>query len=154
MSALFFAIFLFLLGASRGPVVAGRVRSNCALFAVSVAFLVLAGCGSTGSGGGWGDQKPSISASGSSSGQPQSKVVVAGQSVTFDVTAAGTGPLTYQWYMDGKPITGATASSYIISAATPDENGEVFTAAITNAAGTVMSGPATLTVNTPAVIVT
>jgi hypothetical protein len=70
------------------------------------------------------------------------------------VTAAGTGPLAYQWYADGKPITGATASSYTISATTADENGEVFTAAITNAAGTVMSGAATLTVNTPAVIVT
>jgi len=137
-----------------GPLVAARLRSNCVLFVVSVAFLVLAGCGSAGSGGGWGDLKPSISSSGSSSGQPASKVVVAGQPVTFDVTAAGTGPMTFQWYANGKPIAGATGSSYTISTTTADENGEVFTVAVTNAAGTVTSAAATLTVHIPAVIVT
>ena len=137
-----------------GSSVRGRICFSCVLGFAFITSLTLSGCGSTGSGGGWGDQKPSITGSGSASGQPQSKTVVAGQSVTFAVTAAGTGPLTYQWYEDGKPISGATGSSYAINSTTASENGEVFTVAITNAAGTVMSQVATLTVNTPAVIVT
>jgi PKD repeat protein len=52
---------------------------------------------------------PSITA------QPQSQTVTAGQSVTFNVTAAGTAPLSYQWYKDGTAISGATSSSYSIS---------------------------------------
>jgi hypothetical protein len=129
-----------------------RFRSFWFFVAINLVLVALSGCGSTGSGGGWGDQKPAIS--GTSSGKSQSKVVVAGQSVTFDVNATGTSPFTYQWYMDGKAISGAAGSSYTIAATTPDENGEIFTVSVTNAAGTVMSPPATLTVNTPAVIVT
>jgi uncharacterized protein (TIGR02145 family) len=47
--------------------------------------------------------------------QPQSQTVVAGQSVTFSVTATGTAPLLYQWYKDSTAISGATSSSCTLS---------------------------------------
>src|SRR5204863_3008235 len=43
---------------------------------------------------------------------PQSLTVVQNQNATFDVTATGTGPLSYQWRFNGVDIGGATQSSY------------------------------------------
>jgi uncharacterized protein (TIGR02145 family) len=47
--------------------------------------------------------------------QPKSDTVFTGQSVTFTVTATGTAPLTYQWYIGGTAILGATSTSYLIT---------------------------------------
>jgi uncharacterized protein (TIGR02145 family) len=47
--------------------------------------------------------------------QPLSQTVTAGQSVTFSVTAAGTGSLAYQWYKNGAAISGATSWVYSLS---------------------------------------
>ena len=44
--------------------------------------------------------------------QPVSAATSAGSTAPFSVVATGTGPLTYQWYANGTPITGATAASY------------------------------------------
>jgi hypothetical protein len=40
--------------------------------------------------------------------QPESRTVVAGDSVMFSVTASGTPPLAYQWSFNGTFIQGAT----------------------------------------------
>jgi len=40
------------------------------------------------------------------------QVVYPGQTTTFEVTASGTGPFTYQWRLDGVDVPGATTSSY------------------------------------------
>ncbi|MBR5977680.1 MAG: immunoglobulin domain-containing protein, partial [Verrucomicrobia bacterium] len=50
-------------------------------------------------------KKPTIST------QPKSQTVTEGNDVTFTVTANGS-ELSYQWYMDGSPINGATSASY------------------------------------------
>jgi len=42
--------------------------------------------------------------------QPVSQVACIGEPITFSVDASGTG-LTYQWYKNGEPIAGATASN-------------------------------------------
>jgi sugar lactone lactonase YvrE len=48
--------------------------------------------------------------------RPLSRNVAPGQSVTLSITATGNG-LSYQWFKNGGPIAGATASSYQIASA-------------------------------------
>jgi hypothetical protein len=56
--------------------------------------------------------------------------------LTLSVTVSGTGPFTYQWYLNGTAIAGATASTYT---ATADGS---YTVAVTNSAATVTSSTA------------
>src|SRR5205807_711649 len=78
--------------------------------------------------------------------QPASQTVSAGQKATFTVTATGTAPLSYQWQKNGTAIGGATAASYTTPATTAADNGNQFTVVVSNAAGSVTSGAAALTV--------
>jgi HYDIN/CFA65/VesB-like, Ig-like domain/Cep192 domain 4/Immunoglobulin domain/Immunoglobulin I-set domain len=79
--------------------------------------------------------------------QPASKTVIAGQTATFSVTASGTAPLTYQWKKNGTALNGATSSSYTTPATTTSDSGAQFSVTVTNTAGNIDSGAATLTVN-------
>jgi hypothetical protein len=79
--------------------------------------------------------------------QPTSATVIAGQTATFSVVAAGTAPLTYQWKMNGTAISGATSTSYTSPATTTGNSGEQFTVTVTNGSGNITSNAATLTVN-------
>jgi hypothetical protein len=81
--------------------------------------------------------------------QPASVTVPLGQTATFSVTATGTGTLTYQWYKNGAPITGANSSTYTTPPTVAGDSGAVFTVVVSNSAGSVTSGPATLTVQLP-----
>lgn len=78
--------------------------------------------------------------------QPASAGIVEGQSATFSVIATSTTPATYQWSRDGVAIAGATAATYTVTTSDTALQGSVFTVAVTNAADTVLSAPATLTV--------
>ena len=80
--------------------------------------------------------------------QPVSISILTGQTATFSVTATGTAPLAYQWKMNGTAIAGATGSTYTTPTETTSNNGAQFTVAVSNAAGTVISNAATLTVTT------
>ncbi len=86
------------------------------------------------------NQAPSIST------QPVSTTECVGNNVTFDVTATGTGTLTYQWQLDGVNISGATGSSYAISGVTAGDAGN-YTCVVTDGCGTISSNTATLTIN-------
>src|SRR6266478_2013892 len=79
--------------------------------------------------------------------QPASQTVTAGQTASFSVAAIGTAPLTYQWQKNSVAISGATSSSYTTPATTSSDNGTLFTVVVSNTAGSVTSGAATLTVN-------
>jgi hypothetical protein len=79
--------------------------------------------------------------------QPASQTVNAGQAATFSVAATGTAPLTYQWQKNGAAITGATATSYTTPVTTTADSGESFRVVVSNAAGSMTSNSATLTVN-------
>ncbi len=81
--------------------------------------------------------------------QPQPQTVTAGQTATFAVVAAGTAPFSYQWRRNGTAISGATGASYTTPATVLGDNGAAFSVVITNAAGSVASGNAALTVNAP-----
>ena len=77
---------------------------------------------------------------------PSNQSVNSGQTATFSVLASGSAPLSYQWQRDGVDISGATGASYTTPATTLADDGAVFRCRITNAAGSVTSGSATLTV--------
>jgi kumamolisin len=77
-----------------------------------------------------------------------SQTVTVGQSVTFSVTAAGTGTLTYQWYMNGTAISGATSASYTIPSTATGSAG-TYSVIVTDPFGSTTSSSFTLTVNQP-----
>jgi len=78
--------------------------------------------------------------------QPIDRTVSAGKTAKFSVTVTGTTPLTYQWRKNEVNISGATKSSYITPPTVSADNGSLFSAVVTNRAGSVTSNPATLTV--------
>ena len=83
--------------------------------------------------------------------QPSSLTVLQNATAAFSVTATGTQAPTYQWQLNGTPIPSATLASYSISSAQAANAGS-YTCVVTNAAGSVTSSAATLTVNIPATI--
>jgi len=78
--------------------------------------------------------------------QPTNATVTVGQSATFTVTATGTAPLTYQWFMNGGAV-GTNSSTYTISQTTLGQTGAQIYVKVTNAASTATSQTVTLTVN-------
>ncbi|MFZ1614337.1 MAG: SUMF1/EgtB/PvdO family nonheme iron enzyme, partial [Holophaga sp.] len=76
--------------------------------------------------------------------QPQAKTVVAGEAATFTVTATGTAPLHYAWTKDGATV-GTDAASCAIASTQPAHAG-IYAVTVTNAAGSVPSQAAPLTV--------
>jgi hypothetical protein len=78
--------------------------------------------------------------------QPLSVNVAPGEEVDLQVTTGSSQVApTYQWYLNGVAISGANAPLYIISGASSTNAGS-YTVALTNAAGTVTSSAATVTV--------
>ena len=80
--------------------------------------------------------------------QPQSKTIQQGQSATLSVTATGTTPLSYQWYIGSSgntsnPISGATGPSTTVTLANN------YWVRVSNACGSVNSATATVTVTQP-----
>ncbi|MGP8245579.1 MAG: hypothetical protein ACLQVN_13800 [Bryobacteraceae bacterium] len=82
--------------------------------------------------------------------QPQNQTVSVGDTATFNVSAAGTSPLAYQWYENENAIDGATTASYTTAAVAAADDGAIFTVTVANSLGTVTSNPATLTVSAAA----
>ncbi len=80
--------------------------------------------------------------------QPQSAIVVVGGVATFTVVATGTAPLSYQWQLNSVNINNATNSNLAVNSAQTGDAGS-YQVVVTNPAGSLTSGAATLTVNTP-----
>ncbi len=80
--------------------------------------------------------------------EPASPAVTAGQDVTLRVTAAGTGPLAYQWLKDGVAIPGATTATYTLAGAAAADAGS-YVAQVGNHLGTAVSNPITVVVVMP-----
>jgi hypothetical protein len=80
--------------------------------------------------------------------QPASVSVRANDPVSFSVTASGTSPFTYQWQFGGVNIIGANGSTYTIPQVGSGDAGN-YTVIVSNAAGSVTSAAATLTIAPP-----
>ena len=78
-------------------------------------------------------------------GQPVSQTVNSGSLVSLSVAARGSNPINYQWYKNGSSIPGATASSLVFNPVALGNAGTYY-ATVANAAGSVTSAVATLTV--------
>ena len=78
--------------------------------------------------------------------QPTNATVTVGQSATFTVTATGTSPLTYQWFMNGGAV-GTNSNTYTISQTALGQTGAQIYVTVTNAVSTATSQTVTLTVN-------
>ncbi len=89
-------------------------------------------------------QAPSVTSS------PANVTISANQTATLSVSVSGSGPLSYQWYKSlagggSEAIAGANASSYTTPALTQST---AYWVQVSNAAGTVSSSVATVTVQT------
>jgi Immunoglobulin I-set domain len=119
------------------------------LVCVVYVAIALAGCAglvsSNGSNGGTKTVAPTIAA------QPLNQIVTVGQTASFSVMASGTPPFSYQWLKNNANISGATAASYTTPATIAGDDGAKFDVVVSNAAGSVTSAVATLTVNAGAV---
>lgn len=83
--------------------------------------------------------------------QPIDQSITSGQQVTLNVAAAGSGPLSYQWYQGStgttsNPISGATSTSFITPALTTTTT---YWVRVTNPCGNADSRTATVTVGPP-----
>lgn len=74
---------------------------------------------------------------------PVGETACYGSSVTFNVSAAGYGTLSYQWRKDGVDIAGATQASYTIASVEPVHTGD-YDVVVTGDCGSLISDPATL----------
>jgi hypothetical protein len=77
--------------------------------------------------------------------QPQSVSVFPGASASFTVAAGSTTPLTYQWRREGTNIPGANAATYTIASVQGGDAG-VYSVTVSDAIGSIVSQPATLSV--------
>jgi len=78
--------------------------------------------------------------------RPLDQIVRAGAPATFNVLAAGSMPLSYQWFKDANPIASATNASYTNPSAQPGDNGAVYYCQVTNLISSTNSRTAALTV--------
>jgi len=78
-------------------------------------------------------------------GASATNLALAGQNVTFSITANSTGPLTYQWLDNGNPITAATNAVLTLNNVTTAQAG-TYSVVVANSAGTTNLSLATLAV--------
>ena len=103
------------------------------------------------SGDGIPDLSDPLAVSPTISAQPVSQAAAVGTTVTFSVTAAGA--QSYQWYLNGTAILGATGSTLSI-ANVQGSNAGTYSVQITNPTGTVTSNSVTLAVTSAPAITT
>ena len=82
--------------------------------------------------------------------QPASVAALANDPASFTVAVSGSPPFTYQWQLNGANLLGANSASYGIFQVNQTNTGK-YTVIVGNAAGTVTSVAATLTIAPPGV---
>lgn len=77
---------------------------------------------------------------------PANQSVAAGGTATFHVVATGTPSPTYQWFLNGNAVAGATSASLTVPNARASDAG-TYTVTVSNGIGSVTSNASALTVN-------
>lgn len=78
--------------------------------------------------------------------QPASLTASVGDVATFSVTATGSAPLSYDWRRNGTSLAAANSSTYTSPALAATDDGALYTVAVTNTAGSVLSSPAKVSI--------
>jgi hypothetical protein len=86
-----------------------------------------------------GDRAPYVVSS------PSPEAVASGSAASFSVVAVGTGTLTYQWRLDGSPITGAINPTLSFPSVQAQDEG-IYDVVVTNSAGSTTSAATSLIV--------
>ena len=76
--------------------------------------------------------------------QPANQIVAASNDAVFEVVAAGSPPLSYQWFFNSAPLLAATNTTLALPLVTPQEAGDYFVV-VNNSFGSVTSRVAVLT---------
>ena len=85
--------------------------------------------------------------------QPVGGAYVSGNTISLSVTATGTGPLSYQWYLDGNALTdtggrsGSTTATLTETGVTVSGFNGTYTVVVSNTSGTATSAGAVVTVS-------
>jgi hypothetical protein len=84
-------------------------------------------------------------------GEPHDRTVPRSAHVDFWVIANSTADssLSYQWYRNGSPISGAVHSTFRIQRVNQSDNGHTFHVVVSNTFGAIQTSTAVLTVNDP-----
>ncbi len=77
--------------------------------------------------------------------QPQSQTLVAGAGLSLFVTASGTGPLSYQWRLNGLDLIGEDGPTLSRGSVSPGDAGS-YSVVVSNVAGSVTSAVAVVTI--------
>ena len=77
--------------------------------------------------------------------QPEGGSASHGETVTLNVVAAGTEPISYQWYHGDELVEGATESTLLLADLQEEDSG-TYHVVVSNRAGTETSDTVTLTV--------
>jgi Leucine-rich repeat (LRR) protein len=80
--------------------------------------------------------------------QPQSLTNIVNTTANFSVVAGGVPTPAYQWQLNNAPISGATASTWVVANVQTDDAGN-YRVVVTNSAGSITSAVVTLTVWVP-----
>ncbi len=75
------------------------------------------------------------------SSQPQSLTLFEGRKARFAVTAAGSAPLSYQWFKNGNAISNATNTTLLFYPVSTNNQGS-YTVVVTNKFGSITNDPA------------
>jgi hypothetical protein len=81
--------------------------------------------------------------------QPKSASVWAGGPAVFQVKTPGDSRTTFQWKLNGAPVTGANGSELYLPSVTLADSGKVYSVVLSNSGVDVTSSNATLTVIAP-----
>ncbi len=83
--------------------------------------------------------------------QPAPLEIYQGQTANFSVTASGTAPFTYQWYLNEQPINGAINPTLVVQNVQPADTGN-YKVVVSNAAGSTASNNAALSLSTVGIV--
>jgi hypothetical protein len=79
--------------------------------------------------------------------QPTNQALFTGETLALNTLVNGTPPISYQWYFDNSPISGATNKDYVFAGVRPQNAGQYFLIA-SNQANAITSSVVEVTVST------